>query len=115
MRNSWFAGAAMNVPSAVAMIRLTWPDPVERGRAYSIYGAFGATGTCVGFIVGGVLASLASWRWGEYSYQYPLDSQFVNVYKSVLPSRHRHHPIRPRLLVRPPKPYRRRIRREEDT
>ncbi|THU97275.1 MFS general substrate transporter [Dendrothele bispora CBS 962.96] len=59
-------GAAMNIPSAIAMITTSFPDPVERGRAYAIYGAFGAIGNCLGFILGGVISSKASWRWVFY-------------------------------------------------
>ncbi|KAK7453580.1 hypothetical protein VKT23_001463 [Stygiomarasmius scandens] len=59
-------GAAMNIPSAVAMITTSFPDAAERGRAYAIYGAFGAIGNCLGFILGGVISSQASWRWVFY-------------------------------------------------
>ncbi|KAJ3729348.1 major facilitator superfamily domain-containing protein [Lentinula raphanica] len=59
-------GAAMNVPSAVAMISTSFPDHKERGRAYAIYGAFGAVGNCLGFIIGGVISSRTSWRWVFY-------------------------------------------------
>ncbi|THU97267.1 MFS general substrate transporter [Dendrothele bispora CBS 962.96] len=51
-------GAAMNIPSAVAMITTTFSDHVERGRAYAIYGASGA--------IGGVISSQVSWRWVFY-------------------------------------------------
>jgi MFS family permease len=59
-------GAAMNIPSAIAMITSSFPDAAERSRAYAIYGAFGAIGNCSGFILGGVISSQASWRWSEY-------------------------------------------------
>ncbi|KAJ4482447.1 major facilitator superfamily domain-containing protein [Lentinula aciculospora] len=59
-------GAAMNVPSAVAMISTSFLDHKERGRAYAIYGAFGAIGNCLDFIIGGVISSRTSWRWVFY-------------------------------------------------
>ncbi|KAF5373033.1 hypothetical protein D9758_001641 [Tetrapyrgos nigripes] len=59
-------GAAMNIPSAIAMITSSFPDAAERGRAYAVYGAFGAVGNCLGFILGGVISSQASWRWIFY-------------------------------------------------
>ncbi|EEB97109.1 hypothetical protein MPER_03633, partial [Moniliophthora perniciosa FA553] len=53
----------MTIPSAVSMVTTTFPDPDERGRAYAIYGAFGAVGNALGFVLGGVISSKASWRW----------------------------------------------------
>ncbi|KAK7469999.1 hypothetical protein VKT23_001434 [Stygiomarasmius scandens] len=58
-------GAAMNIPSAMALITMTFSES-ERGRAYSIYGASGALGGCLGLIIGGIVASKASWRWVFY-------------------------------------------------
>lgn len=56
----------MNIPAAVAMIAYAFPEKEERGRAYAIYGAFGAVGNVAGFILGGVLTAKLNWRWGEY-------------------------------------------------
>ncbi|THH29152.1 hypothetical protein EUX98_g5035 [Antrodiella citrinella] len=56
-------GAAMTIPSAIAMIVINFPDPVEQSRALGLYGAFGAVGNAIGFVLGGVLAAKASWRW----------------------------------------------------
>ena len=59
-------GAAMTIPSAIAMIVQTFPDPTEQSTVLGIYGAFGAVGTCTGFIIGGVVSAKASWRWAFY-------------------------------------------------
>jgi len=59
-------GAAMTVPSAIAMIVQYFPDPQEQSRILGIYGAYGAVGNAVGFVLGGVLAARASWRWVFY-------------------------------------------------
>lgn len=56
-------GAAMTIPSAIAMIVQAFPDPSEQSRALGLYGAFGAVGNSIGFVLGGVLAAKASWRW----------------------------------------------------
>ena len=56
-------GAAMTVPSAIAMIVYTFPDPNEQSRALGLYGAAGAVGNAIGFVLGGILAAKASWRW----------------------------------------------------
>ncbi|KAF4562936.1 hypothetical protein EYR36_003369 [Pleurotus pulmonarius] len=55
--------AAMNVPSAIAMIRTTCPDPVERSAAYAAYALAGTVGNVSGFVIGGVLTARTSWRW----------------------------------------------------
>lgn len=44
-------GAAMTLPSAIAMIVQNFPDPAEQGRALSIFGAFGAVGNIIGFVL----------------------------------------------------------------
>ena len=65
LEQTMMLGAAMNVPSAVAMISMSFPDRQERSRAYAVYGAFGAIGNCLGSIIGGVISSQTSWRWGK--------------------------------------------------
>ncbi|TCD69756.1 hypothetical protein EIP91_006292 [Steccherinum ochraceum] len=59
-------GAAMTIPSAIAMIVQSFPDPSEQSRALGLYGAFGAIGNSVGFVLGGILVAKASWRWVFY-------------------------------------------------
>lgn len=54
----------MNIPPAVSMIAALFKDPTERGRACAIYGASGGVEDSIGFIVGGVISSKASWKWG---------------------------------------------------
>lgn len=46
-------GAAMTLPSAIAMIVTNIPEKNEQGRALAIFGAFGALGSVVGVIVVG--------------------------------------------------------------
>ncbi|KAJ8520063.1 hypothetical protein ONZ45_g3099 [Pleurotus djamor] len=59
-------GAAMNVPSAVAMISTTFPDPIEQSSAYALYALAGSVGNVSGFVIGGVLTAWTSWRWVHY-------------------------------------------------
>ncbi|KAJ7592828.1 major facilitator superfamily domain-containing protein [Mycena floridula] len=59
-------GAAMNTPTAVAMVSTTFPNPKEQSRAYAVYGAVGAVGNVAGFVIGGVLTDRLSWRWVFY-------------------------------------------------
>ncbi|KAF8578497.1 MFS general substrate transporter [Ramaria rubella] len=51
---------------ALTMIVQQFPDPSEKGRALSIFGAFGALGNVFGFIIGGVLTARVNWRWIHY-------------------------------------------------
>ncbi|KAL0959010.1 hypothetical protein HGRIS_014322 [Hohenbuehelia grisea] len=59
-------GAAMNVPSAISMIRTTFTNPQEQARAYGAYAMAGTIGNVTGFIIGGVLTATTSWRWVFY-------------------------------------------------
>ncbi|KDQ32495.1 hypothetical protein PLEOSDRAFT_1060321 [Pleurotus ostreatus PC15] len=56
----------MNVPSGIAMIRTTFPDPVERSAAYASYSLAATVGNISGFVVGGILTARTSWRWVHY-------------------------------------------------
>lgn len=62
-------GAALAAPGTLALIASSFEEGAPRNRALSIYSATAATGTTLGLILGGILTSLASWRW----------IQFVNV------------------------------------
>jgi MFS family permease len=44
-------------------VTVTFVDPGERSRAFSIFGAIGAAGAAVGLLLGGVLTENVSWRW----------------------------------------------------
>ncbi|KAF9490606.1 MFS general substrate transporter [Pleurotus eryngii] len=59
-------GAAMNVPSGIAMLHTTFPDPVECSAAYASYALAAMVGNISGFIVGGVLTARTSWHWVHY-------------------------------------------------
>jgi EmrB/QacA subfamily drug resistance transporter len=58
--------AAVLAPAALATVSATFNDPKERARAFSIYGAIGASGAAIGLILGGALTSWATWRWCLY-------------------------------------------------
>jgi EmrB/QacA subfamily drug resistance transporter len=55
--------AALLAPAALALLATTFTEPVERGRAFGIFGAAVGTGGVAGMVVGGVLTDYASWRW----------------------------------------------------
>lgn len=56
-------GAAMAAPSALSLLALTFPDGEGRARAFGLYAAVSASGASIGLIAGGIIVSVASWRW----------------------------------------------------
>ncbi|MFC9911610.1 MFS transporter [Streptomyces sp. NPDC059862] len=58
--------AAVLAPSALSLLTTTFTDPRERGRAFSIYGTLAASGSAIGFMVGGLLTEYLNWRWCLY-------------------------------------------------
>lgn len=57
-------GAAVLVPSTLALLTAGFPEGPARTRATSAYGAVAGIGASVGLVAGGLLADLASWRAG---------------------------------------------------
>ncbi|MFI9759256.1 MFS transporter [Streptomyces sp. NPDC051963] len=55
------AGAAMVVPSSLALLRETFPDPAARARAIALWGVSGSVGAAAGPVAGGLL-TLIDWR-----------------------------------------------------
>ncbi|KAF9437836.1 hypothetical protein BGZ76_010921 [Entomortierella beljakovae] len=56
-------GAASTVPSAMALIAITFPVGPERAKAFSIFAAFGGLGAVVGILMAGGLISSIGWPW----------------------------------------------------
>jgi EmrB/QacA subfamily drug resistance transporter len=55
-------GAAMAIPSTLAIIASTFPDEKERGRAVGVWSAVGALALALGPLTGGVISQ--HWHWG---------------------------------------------------
>ncbi|HET8673207.1 MAG TPA: DHA2 family efflux MFS transporter permease subunit, partial [Thermoleophilaceae bacterium] len=55
-------GAALLVPSSLALLRAAYEDPRERARAVGIWGAVAGIAAASGPVIGGLLVSAASWR-----------------------------------------------------
>ena len=55
-------GAAMLVPSSLALLRAAYPDPSERARAVGTWGGVAGVAAASGPVVGGVLVAAVSWR-----------------------------------------------------
>ena len=59
-------GAAIAAPSTLALLMTSFPEGRERNRAIAYYAAVASGGASVGLILGGVLTSWLSWRWGLF-------------------------------------------------
>ena len=57
------AFGALLAPSVLALLTTTFTNPVERGKAFAIYGGIAGAGGAIGLLLGGILTSYASWRW----------------------------------------------------
>jgi DHA2 family methylenomycin A resistance protein-like MFS transporter len=55
-------GAALLVPSSLALLRATYREPAPRARAVGVWGAVAGIGAASGPIMGGLLVALLSWR-----------------------------------------------------
>ncbi|GII23598.1 MFS transporter [Planosporangium mesophilum] len=55
-------GAAVMMPSSMALISQAYADPVRRARAVAVWAMGGSAASSAGPVVGGLL-TLASWRW----------------------------------------------------
>ncbi|MGI1807427.1 MFS transporter [Pediococcus pentosaceus] len=56
-------GSAILAPTTLALLMDSYRDQM-RTRAIAYYGATGGLGASIGLVVGGLIASYASWRWG---------------------------------------------------
>jgi len=56
-------GAAIIAPTALSLITDTFPEGPQRNRVLGVYAAVAGAGGALGLLLGGVLTSLASWRW----------------------------------------------------
>jgi MFS family permease len=56
-------GGAIALPTALAVLTSTFPTGPIRNRALGTWWAVGAVGAISGNIIGGVLTSVAGWRW----------------------------------------------------
>jgi EmrB/QacA subfamily drug resistance transporter len=59
-------GAAIAAPSTLALLTTSFPEGPERTRAVAYYGAVAGGGGSVGLVLGGILTSWLSWRWGLF-------------------------------------------------
>lgn len=56
-------GAAIMAPAALAVLSSTFVTPVERAKAFGLWGAAAGSGGALGVLGGGVIVEWLSWRW----------------------------------------------------
>ena len=56
-------GAALLVPSSLALLQQVYPTPEARARAFGLWGAIAGVAATAGPLVGGILTSTVGWRW----------------------------------------------------
>src|SRR5262249_27550555 len=59
-------GAAIAAPSTLALLTVSFSQGRERIRALAYYSAVAGAGVSVGLVLGGMLTSWISWRWGLF-------------------------------------------------
>jgi MFS transporter, DHA2 family, methylenomycin A resistance protein len=55
-------GAALTVPSSLALLGAAYPDPGQRARAFGLWGGIAGVAAASGPVLGGVLVAFVSWR-----------------------------------------------------
>ncbi|MEU2351152.1 DHA2 family efflux MFS transporter permease subunit [Modestobacter sp. NPDC049651] len=60
------AFGALLAPSALSLLTITFTDPVERGKAFGIFGSIAGAGAAIGLLLGGLLTEYLSWAWCLY-------------------------------------------------
>ncbi|WP_436851144.1 MFS transporter [Streptomyces asoensis] len=81
-------GAAVTMPTSMALVRQAFPDPARRARAVAVWAMGGAVAAAAGPVLGGLL-SLASWR------MIFLVNLPVGILTLLLLRRTQHSPTRP--------------------
>jgi EmrB/QacA subfamily drug resistance transporter len=81
-------GAAIAAPSTLALLMTSFPEGRERTRAIAYYAAVASGGGSVGLLLGGMLTSWFSWRWGLFI-NVPVGIALVIAAPRVLPETER--------------------------
>ncbi|WP_328869269.1 MFS transporter [Streptomyces sp. NBC_00287] len=85
------AGAAMVVPSSLALLRETFPDPAERAKAIALWGVSGSVGAAAGPVAGGLL-TVIDWRM-IFFVNLPVGAVALALLKRAQPSPRREVPF----------------------
>ncbi len=80
---------AVAAPSTLSLILATFTEARARARAIAMYSSVASGGTAIGLIVGGLLTSTLSWRWGMFI-NVPIGLTIVAFGPRILPQTERH-------------------------
>ena len=80
---------AVAAPSTLALLLATFQQAPARARAIAMYSSVASGGTAIGLIVGGLLTSTLSWRWGMFI-NVPIGLTIVAFGPRILPITERH-------------------------
>jgi EmrB/QacA subfamily drug resistance transporter len=83
-------GAAIAAPSTLALLQISFREGPERARAIGAYSAVAGGGGSVGLVLGGMLTSWVSWRWGLFI-NVPIGVALVFLAPRYLPESERSH------------------------
>jgi EmrB/QacA subfamily drug resistance transporter len=82
-------GAAIAAPSTLALLTISFPEGSERTRAIALYSAVASAGASIGLVLGGMLTTWISWRWGLFI-NVPVGIVLVSLAPRYLPETERH-------------------------
>jgi EmrB/QacA subfamily drug resistance transporter len=82
-------GAAIAAPSTLALLTISFPEGSERTRAIALYSAVASAGASIGLVLGGMLTTWISWRWGLFI-NVPVGVVLVSLAPRYLPETERH-------------------------
>ncbi|MGH9017745.1 MAG: MFS transporter, partial [Acidimicrobiales bacterium] len=83
-------GAAVAAPSVLALLQISFPEGPQRAKAIGAYSAVAGGGWSVGLVLGGMLTSWVSWRWGLFI-NVPIGAALVVLAPRYLPESERRH------------------------
>ena len=81
--------AAVAAPSTLALLLTTFKEAHSRARAIALYSSVSSGGSSVGLVVGGLLTTTLSWRWGLFI-NVPIGIAIVALAPRYLPDTERH-------------------------
>jgi EmrB/QacA subfamily drug resistance transporter len=78
------AGAAIAAPATLSLLMVSFREGTERVRAMAAYSAAASAGGSLGLVLGGVLTTWVSWRWGLFI-NVPIGIALVALAPRLLP------------------------------
>lgn len=80
-------GAALLIPSSLALVHAVFPDPAARARAIGVWGAIGGVAAAAGPVAGGLLVGWSGWR-GVFVVNLPVAAAAAALTARVVPAGH---------------------------